>query len=232
MNAIEMKYEFLLTYESIASGAAPGYTNRDISAFLTEAQEDIVKELCADGIDKNDLNRIVLNSLKSTSQFDLNDDASLITYPIRAYSINLSALFVTPNRFFFPYIENILKSGITIELHPVGLDEIVNLKNPFRKPSLTKYWRILSENNMLIIPPTDVNFRTGDKINITYIKKPSPIVVGVLQANQAIDGVTAITNCALNDIIHRDIVYRAAKKAYAATQNATGYQIQTNEENS
>ena len=42
----------------------------------------------------------------------------------------------------------------------------------------------------------------------------------------------AINDCALSDIIHRDIVYRAAKKAYAATQNATGYQIQTNEENS
>lgn len=232
MDAIGMKYEFLLTYESIASGAAPGYTNRDISAFLTESQEDIVKELCADGIDKNDLNRIVLNSLKSTSQFDLNENASLVTYPIRAYSIDLGTLFITPNRFFFPYIENIFKSGITIEVHPVGLDELVNLKNPFKKPSLTKYWRILSGNKMLIVPPTNVNFRTGDKINITYIKKPSPIIVGTLQPNQAIDSITTITDCTLNDIIHRDIVYRAAKKAYAATQNATGYQIQANEENS
>ena len=35
----------------------------------------------------------------------------------------------------------------------------------------------------------------------------------------------------LNPIVHREIVYRAAKKAFAAQKDQAGYQIQNNEEN-
>lgn len=232
MDSISMKYEFLITYESIASGAAPGYTNRDISAFLTESQEDIVKELCADGIDKNDLNRTVLNTLKTSRSLNFITNISLTQIPIRGYLVDLPDIFDgTANpKFFYPYLENALVSSNFIEIKPVELNSIVDFKNPYKKPSSEKYWRILNDNKMLIVPPSTITLTTDDKLTITYIKKPTPIIVATLNENQAIDGICVQTNCTLNDIIHRDIVYRAAKKAYAATQNATGYQIQSNEE--
>ena len=49
----------------------------------------------------------------------------------------------------------------------------------------------------------------------------------------SIDGVanTVTIDSALNPIVHREIVYRAAKKAFAAVKDQVGYQIQNNEEN-
>ena len=49
----------------------------------------------------------------------------------------------------------------------------------------------------------------------------------------SIDGVvnTVVIDFVLNPITHREIVYRAAKKAFAAVKDQVGYQIQNNEEN-
>ena len=48
----------------------------------------------------------------------------------------------------------------------------------------------------------------------------------------SIDGVvnTVVIDFVLNPITHREIVYRAAKKAFAAVKDQVGYQIQNNEE--
>ena len=42
MTATDMSYEFNIVYESIASMAAPGYTEREKSVLLTQAQEEII----------------------------------------------------------------------------------------------------------------------------------------------------------------------------------------------
>jgi hypothetical protein len=67
-----------------------------------------------------------------------------------------------------------------------------------------------------------------------YVAKPDPIITANISPN-TIDGVSAITDMStarvLNPIVHREIVYRAAKKAFAAQKDQAGYQIQNNEEN-
>ena len=44
MTPAEMKYEFLLSYNKITNFDAPGYTDREISSFLSIAQERYVKQ--------------------------------------------------------------------------------------------------------------------------------------------------------------------------------------------
>ena len=105
------------------------------------------------------------------------------------------------------------------------------MKNPYKKPSNTKYWLVENNSVVNIIPPVDVNISPTDELHVLYLKKPEPIIVGQLTSATAIDGVFNITPCELDDIVQRDIIYKAAKKAFAATKDTAGYQIQNNEEN-
>ena len=45
-----------------------------------------------------------------------------------------------------------------------------------------------------------------------------------------IDGLAVITQPVLSPIVHREIVYRAAMKAYAAMKDQAGYQLQNAEQ--
>ena len=56
MTATDMSYEFNIVYESIASMAAPGYTEREKSVLLTQAQEEIIIE----GPNRNQVQRTML----------------------------------------------------------------------------------------------------------------------------------------------------------------------------
>jgi len=42
MDANAMKYEFLVLYDEITSFSSPGYTDEEISVFLTKAQESVL----------------------------------------------------------------------------------------------------------------------------------------------------------------------------------------------
>lgn len=227
MNAQEMGYEWRITYESIASADAPGYTPREISIFLTESQEDIVKEVCQRGIDKDDISRRILGNLRTYASLEGRGTFNLILLPVRGYTVEL------PDNFFYPHIETIKFNGDIINVKPEPFEAVRNLKNPFRKPSSIKYWRLFYNSNILIIPPETVDLDSDQdaKMNLVYIRKPNPIIIENL-GDDTIDGISVQTNCELDDIIHRDIVYRAAKKAFAATKDQTGYQIQNIEENS
>lgn len=230
MNAQEMGYEWRITYESIASADAPGYTPREISIFLTESQEDIVKEVCQKGIDKDDISRRILGKLRTYYSITLDqDNATLLTDPFRGYKIN--TLNKVNTTFFYPHIETIMRGSNLIDIKPESFEAVVNLKNPFRKPSLIKYWRLFYDDKMFIVPPSNVSFDESYILNLVYIRKPKPIIIEDLGID-TIDGISVPTDCELDNIIHRDIVYRAAKKAFAATKDQTGYQIQNIEENS
>ena len=63
LSASQMLYETKILYESIASSAAPGYTNREWSVILTQAQEELINEMYLDGIEKDDFNKRVMQSL-------------------------------------------------------------------------------------------------------------------------------------------------------------------------
>lgn len=224
MTAQEMGYEWRITYESIASADAPGYTPREISIFLTEAQEDIVKEVCQRGIDKDDISRRILGNLRA---YNSTEKFTIVTSPIRGYTVT-----TMPPDFFYPHMETFNNNGTLVDIKPESFESVVNIKNPFRKPSSTKYWRLFYNNTIMIVPPANVVFGENHILNLVYIKKPKPIIIETLPQTDTIDGLFQQTSCELDPIIHRDIVYRAAKKAFAATKDQTGYQIQNIEENS
>ena len=69
MTAREMRYEAEIIYESIASQDAPGYTDREWSVLLTQAQENIILDICKSGLDENELNRRKISKLLKYKSF-------------------------------------------------------------------------------------------------------------------------------------------------------------------
>ena len=228
MTAQEMEYEWKITYEAIASMAAPGYTSREISVFLTQAQEEIAVEF-AQNIDKDDYSRTVLEKLLTAYSNPTRTENSDI---IPSSTTNRVYNITKPATFFHPFIEFAVTSTGTRSCKPIDYESYyTNISNPWSKPYVDLYWRLYHNGYLMVI--TDGTVLTN--LKGLYVAKPDPIITANISPN-TIDGVSAITDMStarvLNPIVHREIVYRAAKKAFAAQKDQTGYQIQNNEENS
>jgi hypothetical protein len=238
MTSVEMAYEWKITYESMASGTAPGYTPREVSVLLTQAQEEIVLEVAQQGLDSSDYARTVLSNL--LTPYPTNIVATLATDIFGNVNSTRAWKFVVPRtatlEFFYPAVEFATTgSGATAHeraCKPIDYNSYyTSISNPFANPYVDLYWRLYDGDHITII--TDGTALTAPYIKGLYIKKPSPIITSVATPAFTIDGITntaGLKNCILNEISHREIVYRAAKKAFAAMKDQVGYQIQNVEE--
>lgn len=229
MTAQEMSKEFNIVFESVASMNAPGYTEYEKSVLLTQAQEDIAIEVAQKGMDSNDYARTVLEKLLVRYNSPvIAENSTLITSLTinRVYNVTLPA---SP-AFYYPFIEfAVTGAGGTLYergCKPVDFNTVfTNKSNPYANPYKDLYWRMYDNGYLVII--TDGTVLTG--LKGLYLKKPNPIITAVLVGN-TIDNETAITQPTLNPIVHREIVYRAAMKAYAAMKDQAGYQLQNAEQ--
>ncbi len=222
LSAQEMQYEAKIVYEAIASADAPGYTPRQWSILLTQAQENIVMETLRLGFDFDELRRRVIQSLLNTQVFtevDFEDNPPAEAFGESAYTIPIEEDYL-----------HIVKdtANFKVKVKPVSYDFYhANINNPFESPSPKEFWRLVGKHSLVIV--TD-----GDPLisyEVIYIKRPLPIITAELSENQAIEGITDITNCGLDHSVHRQVVTEAAKLAHAYTSNQSGYQIQLLENN-
>jgi len=148
---------------------------------------------------------------------------------------------LTSDNFYYDRIAgNIL---IDVEIDPVDDDFYhANKDNPYKKPTEKKIWRIDSSNqdSRLHEYITDGTY-TLDTVFLHIDRVPRPIIVPettsvvYTAADGDIDGVYFVDfdtglDCELDESIHRDIVDKAVKLAYAALQDQTGFQISSVQE--
>ena len=217
MTSVEMGYEWKITYESMASANAPGYTSREISVLLTQSQEEIVIETAISNLDNNAYARTVLEKLLTPYN---NPTVTANTMFTNAFNIAL------PTGFFYPFIEFINNRAVKPTTYEAYYTSI---NNPWAKPYEELYWR-LYDNNQLVVITDGITAVTAATVKGLFIKKPLPIIIESLGSN-TIDEVSDPTDSELHPITHREIVNRAAKKAFAAVKDQVGYQIQNTEEN-
>jgi hypothetical protein len=223
LTAREMQYEAKIVYEALASADAPGYTDRQWSILLTQAQEKVVMEIINEGFDKDETNRRIISKLLTRESIDRP------AVGFRPYIFNNSIQIELPEDYLHIAYDNV--NG-DISVKAVSHDFIdANIKNPFEKPYPEEFWRVVAENNVVIVTDgtTEVN-----KYNMVYIKKPEPIITRV---NITIEGIEAETtdgqrHCKLDPIVHRRIVERAGRLAEAYVNNQAGYQLSMIEEKS
>ncbi|MCK5643514.1 MAG: hypothetical protein KAJ19_22075 [Gammaproteobacteria bacterium] len=142
------------------------------------------------------------------------------------------------------YYDRISGNAITdVEVDPIDDDFYsANKENPYKKSSIKKIWRIdgADETHKEHEYITDGTF-TLTTVHLHIDRKPRAIVVPETTAvpydaaDGYIDGIYFLDfntglDCALDRSIHREIVEKAVKLAYAALQDEKGFQISTVQE--
>lgn len=244
MTAQQMKYEFEVGYDSITNFEAPGYKEKEISTFLTKAQEELVLDLYRNGNHYKEEFKKSLTMLKTvqTAIANINpgtDYPSSFTVELNTDVLavyNESVNLLTEATHFYP------STSITdVEVDPVDDDFYhANKNNPFKCPTLERVWRLDDSTGSLKRHIYITQLLTAVvKAVIHYYKKPSPIIIaysGYVAGDGAVDGINFSAHtvnsldCALDPLVHRQIVDRAIKLAYAAIQDEKGFQISTIQE--
>lgn len=235
MNNSEFSKEFDIMYDNISSNQAPGLNEYEKSVFLTNAQEQLVKDyysginLQQAGFEGNEDIRRALDELvkthKATSQVSSTSGIS-----------SDSKFFEIPNdTFFIVYEKAKLSSSDTcinnkeVTVVPISHDDYnISKDNPFRKPGTKRVWRLdgAKQSNTKIVEIISPN--AISEYFCRYVEKPEPIVLETFENNPelsglnlTIDGVGVATECKLSSEVHREILRNAVINAILAYKENT-----------
>lgn len=221
----EMKNEFNIHYNSIATLSAPGLDDYEISVYLTKAQLELVKDYYNPegnkykrGFEDSEKRRNDLKELVKTYN-------STIIIPSLFNIDTNSKFFKIPNDVFLIIYENgkILSNdcsnGKKVTIKPITHDEYnIQKDNPFKKPDQSVIWRLdvsnIGDNKVVEL----ISNYTITNYQLRYIQYPKPIIISDLVDlypldNLSIDGLTSEQPCLLSESIHREILDRAVELA-------------------
>lgn len=225
MTNAELKNEFLIHYNAIATNSSPGLDDYEISVFLTKAQLELVKNYYnplgnkyKDGFEGSEKRR---SDLKELLVSYASTDKITNTVGISA----TSQFFKIPNNVFL-IVHELAKASTTdclngqyVDIYPKTHDEFnIQYKNPFKRPDNDHVWRIdysKLENSKVVELISTFNI---SEYKFRYIKYPKPIILVNLSTafpgeGLSIDNTTSETQCELNEEIHREIIDRAVELA-------------------
>lgn len=224
MTASEFSNEFDVLYNNIMSNAAPGLNEYEKSVFLTKAQEEIVKNYFdpmgnkyGKGLDDSPKRQIDFSELIKVGRGVLNTAIPSLTFDKRAKVYDL------PSDLFLIINEAVETSSGTKQVVPISYSDYTRLMSrPYKEPIKYQAWRIIttSQNNISV----ELIANSNDSVteyNIRYIKRPAPIITVDLSSEYGgvtINGVSTVSECELNPIIHAEILQRAVEQAKAAYQ--------------
>lgn len=229
MDHIEFSNEFDVLYNNIMSNAAPGLNEYEKSVFLTKAQEEIVKNhfnpngnKYREGLDDSPKRQIDFSELIKVA-VGVVKETSPLTFDKRAKVYDL------PDDTFIIINESIETDKGTRQAVPISFSDYTRLMSkPYKEPLKYQTWRLIttSESNITVELIANSN-ETIEEYKVRYIKRPVPIITANLSSEYGdvtINGISTISECELNPIIHQEILQRAvelAKSAYTGDLNST-----------
>lgn len=232
MTNTEMKQEFLILYDKVTNFDAPGYEDIEISTFLTKGQERTVLSRIRslgnkyqEGFEETEIRRKELSELVVGTTLTVPSTDQLNTLPNgEFFDLPADCQFVISEEITTASTDK-CKDGIRLMIKPTTHDEFaINIRNPFKKPSVFRYaWRLdySSGRHELI---TDASFSVAE-YHLRYLKTLTPIVIGA----NTVDGATGPLDCELNNILHKMIIDEAVKIATGIT-DPEKYQIKNIEQ--
>ena len=225
MTTAEFSNEFDVLYNNIMSNQAPGLNEYEKSVFLTKAQAELIQNhfnpngnKYKEGfdssskrqIDFSELMRVVKNPTVNTTAIKVDDRGVMYTIPAELLLIINESATVTSGT-----------ETIKTQVIPISHIEYSRLMSkPYKEPLKYQSWRLISSSSNNV--GSEVIPRSGYSISeysLRYIKKPVPIILTNLTTSYGdvtIDGSTTVSECELNQIIHREILDRAVELAKAA----------------
>lgn len=203
----EIRNKFNLQYNNIASGAAPGLNDYEISLYLTQAYKEVIYNSYSgttkgEAVDDSERMKSLLRPLTKTKTIT---GAALSNEP------SLYNKYITTRVALPPDVWFILKAHIKDALHtipviPVLQDEIsLLIRNPYKRPNEFRAWRL--DETTTELPTSLVIISEKGFVNFicTYIEKPTPIILSNL--SDLIAGLTIenVATATLPDIVASNI---------------------------
>lgn len=208
------------------STAPLAFDEYEKSVFLTNAQEEIIIEIYTgknqygDSLERTEEIRRYLSNLVKTFETSNKLTGHL--------GLSKSSMFfqIPEDVWFITYESAVLKDsrlgcldGEEASITPVAQDDFYRVyRNPFRGPGRGRALR-LDINDGIVEIVSDYNI---DKYLVRYLSRPTPIILVNLPSGLSINGVSTITECELNPVIHRAILERAVRLAIISRNPQAG----------
>ena len=238
MTTQEFSDQFDVLYNNIMSNQAPGLDEYEKSVFLTKAQYEIIKNYFnpksnknQEGFDDSPKRQIDFSNLMAAKK-----QTTAVTTPTTYVKFDSrSVLYEMPSDILFALnetaivTENLKTRLITIV--PISFEEYARiLSKPYKQPLKNQGWRLLNTgmNGTTQARISEIVVKAGATVSdyiIRYVRRPKPIILTTLtETNVSLDGLTAVTECELDPILHPEILQRAvelAKNAYGGDLKST-----------
>lgn len=228
MNTKEFSNSFDILYNNIMSNAAPGINEYEKSVLLTKAQDEIIKNYFnpkgnkyQEGVDDSTKRQVSFSNLISVK------DGTPITE--QTGFDPRSVMYKMPEDVFLILNETLITSSGLRQVIPISFDEYTRLMSkPYKEPLKYQAWRLTTGDPnsgdfiAQIIPHLDDNIV---RYSVRYIRRPKPIVLVDLSSEYgdvSINGVSTVSECELNPVVHEEILQRAvelAKVVYTGDAN-------------
>lgn len=203
----EIRNKFNLQYNNIASGAAPGLNDYEISLYLTQAYKEVIYNSYSgttkgEAVDDSERMKSLLRPLTKTKTITgaaLSNEPSL-------YNKYITTRVALPSDVWFILKAHIKDALHTIPVIPVLQDEIsLLIRNPYKRPNEFRAWRL--DETTTELPTSLVIISEKGFVNFiyTYIEKPTPIILSNL--SDLIAGLTIenVATATLPDIVASNI---------------------------
>lgn len=227
MTTQEFSNEFDVLYNNIMSNQAPGLDEYEKSVFLTKAQSEILKNYFNpkgnkynEGFDESEKRQIDFSTLIKAVMPTAYVGSSYVKFDDR------SQLFQMPSDILFVLNETALNTvdevNRLINIVPINFDEYSRIMSkPYKQPLKNQGWRLFQSTGGVDFI-SEVIVKTGSTLTnykVRYVRRPKPIILTNLAdtySNVSIEGLTTITECELDPILHPEILQRAVELAKAA----------------
>ena len=203
------------------------------SVLLTQAQDIIVKQYFERtnsnlGFDESERRQMDFSSLITVASETVGSsttgsfgDGWMVETPVAE---GTHILFILNERLVMTKSSNPTKNFVVVPINYHEYDR--QMSKPFAQPLKKQAWRLIqddisddTEGTIVEIIPTDAakDLKTGGytaTYKIRYVRRPTPIVlVNLEDSGLSVDGVSAVTECELNPILHIDILNKAVELA-------------------
>lgn len=219
MDHTEFSNGFDVLYNNIMSNAAPGINEYEKSVLLTKAQDEVLKNYFnpkgnkyQEGFDGSAKRQIDFSGLISVKEGTLLNGQTGFDFRAKIYRM--------PEDVFLIINETLTTDTGVKQVVPISFDEYSRLMSrPYKEPLKYQAWRLVTEgsgSDNIIVELIPHSGETVSKYTIRYVRRPKPIVLVDLASEYgdvSINGVSTISECELNPLIHEEILQRAVEMA-------------------
>lgn len=216
MTTTEFSNEFDILYNNIMSNGSPGLTEYEKSVFLTQAQESLVigfynGKLTGESFEVTEEVRTYISNLVKQATLSLSSGNSIVPGSV-FYTLPDDCWFITYESAILSDSSLGCQNNKQVIVKPVTQDDFYRVsRNPFLGANYRRVLRLTSGNKSELISKYSISNYT-----IRYLTRPTPIILTTLSGGLTINGQTAITECQLDEAIHRTILEKAVQLAKLA----------------